>query len=101
MPACRRLTCANQHQSCNTNICNVEPEVVLPEPRHGTNDGSRGIYMASPSKSNTIYHVEGLAGEREEPIPVPECYARVTEGIPPVNAQWNTNICMKHVYVCI
>jgi hypothetical protein len=75
---------------------NAITEIVLPEPRHGTNDGSRGIYMASPLKSNTIYHVEGLAGEREEPIPVPECYARVTEGIPPVNAQWNTNICMGH-----
>ena len=75
---------------------NTLTEIILPEPRHCMNDGSLGIYMASPLLTNTIYHVEGLAGEREEPIPIPECYARVTEGIPPVNAQWNTNICMKH-----
>ena len=71
-------------------------EIVLPEPRHGSNDGSRGIYIASPLKTNTIFHLEGLAGERDEPIPIPECFARVTEGIPPTNAHWNANICMKH-----
>ena len=67
-------------------------EIVLPEPRHGSNDGSRGIYIASPFKTNTIFHLEGLAGERDEPIPIPECFARVTE-IPPTNAHWNANIC--------
>ena len=63
----------------------------LPGPRYG----GRGVYVDVDGDGN-IDHIEALPGQPDEPLPLPECWGRVTSGIPATSGLWNGTICTEN-----
>ena len=68
-------------------------KLVTQLPLAGPRYGGKSTYVDLDGDGN-VDHIEALPGQPEEPLPLPECWGRVTSGVPATSGLWNGTICV-------